>query len=329
MKAILSWALCAGCLLALGLLPARSGEKKDKPKRIVASSAKDAGPDFPFQGEYVGEKSNGDKVAAQVVARGDGQFFIVGYKDGLPGDGWDGQSKIEGTGKLVDGKLLVELKNYKGEIAGGAMSVSDGDTTAKLKTITRKNPTEGMKPPAGAVVLFDGSDTSEWNGGKLVEGELLNPGVTSKKAFKDFSLHLEFRLPFMPDARGQGRANSGLYLQNRYELQILDSFGLAGKVDECGCFYRQVDPLVNMCLPPLAWQTYDIDFTAARFSPEGKRVSPAKVTVKHNGVVIHDNAEIPGSSGGGQKETDTPGPFQLQNHGDPVHFRNIWVVEKK
>jgi hypothetical protein len=328
-KAILSWMLCAACLFALGLLPARSGEKKDKPKRIVATNAKDAGPDYPFQGEYVGEDSNGTKVAAQVVARGGGQFFIVGYKDGLPGDGWDGQSKIEGTGKLVDGKVEIELKSYKGEIANGEMTASDGNTTAKLKKVTRKNPTEGMKPPAGAVVLFDGRNADEWNGGKLVEGDLLNHGVTSKKSFKDFTLHLEFRLPFMPSDRGQGRANSGLYLQNRYELQILDSFGLAGKVDECGCFYRQVDPLVNMCLPPLAWQTYDIDFTAARFGPDGKRVSPAKVTVKHNGVVIHDNAEIPGSSGGGQKESDAPGPFQLQNHGDPVHFRNIWVVEKK
>jgi hypothetical protein len=302
--------------------------KKTQPKRVAFTNEKEAGPDFAIQGEYVGT-ADGIKTGAQVIARGDGKFDVVFFQGGLPGDGFNGKDKVQGTAETRDGKVVVNVKDSKGAIADGVMTVSiDGET--RLKRIVRQSPTVGLKPPAGAVILFDGTEKTaqEWNNGKIVEGNLLDNGVLSKRKFNNFTLHMEFRLPYMPYSTGQGRANSGVYLQNRYELQILDSFGLKGLNNECGGFYQAFDPDVNMCLPPLTWQTYDIDFTAARFDDAGKRLSNCHVLVRHNGVVIHDR-ELKGPSPGGQKEDNTPGGFQLQNHGDPVHFRNIWVLEKR
>ena len=179
------------------------------------------------------------------------------------------------------------------------------------------------------IVLFDGTSADKWNGGHLTEDGLLAVGCTSKQSFKDFQLHIEFQTPFMPTARGQGRGNSGVYLQNRYELQVLDSFGLEGQNNECGGFYQIKTPDVNMCFPPLAWQTYDIDFTAARFDDAGKKTKNAIVNAQHNGVTIHDKFELPHLTPGGlPQEAPGEGPFMLQNHGNPVRFRNIWVVEK-
>ncbi|MGH7128550.1 MAG: 3-keto-disaccharide hydrolase, partial [Planctomycetaceae bacterium] len=140
---------------------------------------------------------------------------------------------------------------------------------------------------------------------------------------------IEFRLPYMPYARGQGRANSGVYLQGRYEVQILDSFGLHGAENECGALYRLRPPDVNMCLPPLAWQTFDIEFHAARFDAAGRKTENARITVLHNGVAIHDNVEILRKTGNGAEEGPDPLPIRLQDHGNPVVFRNIWILDRE
>ena len=154
-------------------------------------------------------------------------------------------------------------------------------------------------------------------------------GCTSKRKFQNFTLHCEFLLPFKPLGRGQDRGNSGVYLQNRYEVQVLDSFGLKGENNECGGIYTKAKPSENMCFPPLVWQTYDMDYQAAKFDESGKKKTKnAVVTIKHNGVVIHDQFEINGSTGGGKPEEPTPGAIQLQGHGNPVFYRNIWIVEK-
>jgi hypothetical protein len=117
-------------------------------------------------------------------------------------------------------------------------------------------------------------------------------------------------------------------VQGRYEVQVLDSFGLEGKNNECGGIYVIADPIVNMCLPPLSWQTYDIDFTAAKYDDAGKKTANARMTVKHNGVVIHDNVDLKDGNPGADKEGPAANGLYLQDHGNPVVFRNIWVVEK-
>jgi hypothetical protein len=161
----------------------------------------------------------------------------------------------------------------------------------------------------------------------LTEDKHLAVGCESRATFGDHTLHIEFRTPFMPHARGQGRGNSGVYIHSRYECQVLDSFGLEGKDNECGGIYSISEPDVNMCLPPLAWQTYDIDFTAARYE-NGKKVKNARVTIKHNGVVIHEDLELSKGTPGKDPEGPEPAGVFLQDHGNPVVFRNVWVVER-
>jgi hypothetical protein len=219
-------------------------------------------------------------------------------------------------------------------VCGGKAVCKDGPSSYELKRVVRKSPTEGVKPPEGAIVLFDGANLDAFRpGARMDERNLLSSlsNSTTKQEFKDYTFHVEFVLPFMPEGRGQGRANSGVYMQGRYEIQVLDSFGLKGLNNECGGFYQQAAPLVNMCYPPLQWQTYDVDFTAARFDASGAKTAPATVTLKHNGVVIHDKRQLRGPTPGGPKSRDEngDGPIFLQAHSNPIFFRNIWIVEKK
>ena len=304
------------------------------PLPLRADDQKVADPDRAVQGEYQGTLRD-NKVGVHIIAEGDGKFALRAYMGGLPGDGWDGKSDLRATGKTADGKVTFEAEGRKvAVIADGKLTAHEGSQeAATFERVERKSPTLGMKPPEGAVVLFDGTNTDAWVKGKMTADKLLTVsgtgGVRSKEKFLDCTMHIEFRLPFMPKARGQGRANSGVYLQDRYECQVLDSFGLKGENNECGGFYQLAAPKVNMCLPPEQWQTYDIDFTAAKFEGD-KKVKKAVVTVKHNGVVIHDKYEFPKITPGGgvSKDDATPGALYFQDHGNPVVFRNVWVVKK-
>lgn len=294
---------------------------------------KDAGPDFATQGEYSGDITQDGqnlKVGVQIIARGEGKFDAVAYPGGLPGDGWDGNEKIRTQGKTENGETKFEGDHATGIVKNGILTVRDksNNVLGELKKVVRKSPTLGQKPPSDAVVLFDGTNVDQWNPGKLAEEMLMGVGTKTKATFGSFTLHLEFRTPFMPAESGQQRGNSGMYLHDQYECQILDSFGLDGLDNECGGLYSVSKPRVNMCFPPLSWQTYDVEMTAPKLDQDGKVVEPAKATIKHNGVVIHENASLKVTPGGGQND-QKPGPLYLQDHGDPVRFRNIWLVEKK
>lgn len=290
-----------------------------------------AGPDFAAQGEYLGE-IGGEKWGGQVIALGDGKFRGIGYKGGLPGAGWNrGDDRKVSEGTTKDGVVTFKAEDHQATLKDGVITLADssGNKLGELKKVERQSPTLGAKPPAGAVVLFDGSTADKFNNGKLVEGNLLGAtNCESKLKLQDHTLHIEFRTPFMPKSFGQARGNSGVYIQSRYECQVLDSFGLEGENNECGGIYSQVKPAVNMCLPPLSWQTYDMEFTAAKYEG-GKKVKNARVTIKHNGVTIYNDLELKSETPGRHKEGPEADAVFLQDHGNPVAFRNIWVVEKK
>lgn len=194
--------------------------------------------------------------------------------------------------------------------------------------------------PADANVLFDGRDFSQWIGedGNSVKWQIADgvmrvvPGsgsIVTKNSFKDFQLHVEFNIPDSPaGAEGQAKGNSGIYIQKRYEVQILDSFGEKPLIDGCGALYKTKAPDKNVCKKSGEWQSYDIFFRAPRWK-DGKKIQNARITVLQNGVVIHNNVDIPDKTGLGQPEGPQPGPIKLQDHGAAVQFRNIWIVPLK
>ena len=297
---------------------------------VDADKAAAEDPDFSIQGEY-GSAKPGAPYGVQVVALGNGGFDAYVLTDGLPGAGWDkSKQRVKLTGKREGGRVnfAAGKGGLSAVLAGGRVGVrKNGRQVAVLSRLVRKSPTLGAKPPAGAVVLFDGTNADAWKKGRM-RGDVLMSGTTSKQTFGDFTAHIEFKLTYKPFARGQGRSNSGVYYQGRYETQVLDSFGLEGKQNECGGIYSIGAPRLNMCFPPLTWQTYDADFTAARYE-RGKKVKHARITVKLNGVVIHEDQECDHSTTASPlREGPEPGPIHLQAHGNQVMYRNIWVVER-
>lgn len=202
---------------------------------------------------------------------------------------------------------------------------SDAFALCVFNKVQRTSPTMGAKPPEGAVVLFDGTSADKFSGGRMTPDGLLMEGATSHQKFQSYTLHLEFLIPYEPSKRGQGRGNSGYYAQGRYEVQILDSFALPPQSNECGGIYGVAAPALPMSYPPLSWQTYDVDFTAAEYK-DGQKVKNARMTVRHNGVEVHRDVEVPhATTAAPVPEGPEPGPIYLQNHGNPVRFRNIWV----
>lgn len=268
---------------------------------------------FKLMGEYTG-KLDGKEVGVQATVLNDGSFLVATYNGGLPGDKWD-KSKIDSKVMKID--QVKEL-------------------TGKLEKVERVSPTMGAKAPENAYMVFPDDFTN-------VKDGLLHAGGQTRKEVGSFKMHIEFMLPFKPgrNPSNQDRGNSGVYIFNNYEIQVIDSFALdfvaennAIKMESsnkqwCGCLYKMKLADVNMAFPALTWQTYDIEFTAPEFDGD-KKVKNAVLTVYHNGIKIHDNYELKSGTGAGAKRKQlAKGPIYFQNHGNPTVFRNVWIVEKK
>ena len=198
-----------------------------------------------------------------------------------------------------------------------------------------------VPPPKGAVVLFDGTSLDSWTkkDGKKAEWKITDSAmegfkghgdiVTKEKFGGRLTLHVEFRVPYEPKGEGQGRGNSGVYVQGRYEVQILDSYGLKSKNNDCAAIYEVHAPSVNACKAPTVWQSFDIEFTAPKFDGKNK-TEPARMTLHHNGVKVHDDVVIDkdNTRAGAGGDPSQPGPILLQDHGHPVQFRNVWLSQK-
>jgi hypothetical protein len=217
------------------------------------------------------------------------------------------------------------------------LSMAGGITGCAEKQLSRGI---GAKPVDGAIMLFDGTSFDNWTNGnsgpaqwEIVDGAMeIVPdtiSIITKEKFRDIRLHVEFSVPLLPDeAQGPYRGNSGVYIQRRYEIQILDSYGKESKSRDCGAIYGFKPPDKNVCRKPEQWQSYDILFRAARFTGEGveaKKVENARITVYHNSVLIHDDVEVPNKTGRGKPEGPEDAPILFQSQGQRIKFRNIWV----
>lgn len=294
-----------------------------------------------WEGTFTSKDWNGKPISAQIIDEGKGEyraFLEIGQDKKVMVTGEAGKKGAQFSGKAyldaeIGGACNIECKVADGKLTG-RFSGRKSPGPFEMARVVKKSPSLGAKPPDGAVVLFDGTNVDAWNFKKtpweLVEGGAMEirPGDTfSKQEFGDCKIHLEFRTPFMPRARGQGRGNSGVYIQGMYEVQVLDSFGLAPADNGCGGIYKKAVPKVNACLPPMEWQTYDIAWRAPRFNEAGQKTENARITLEHNGVLIHDDVELDGRCGGGLPgEEGKTGSLLLQDHSNRVQFRNIWIL---
>jgi len=315
--------------------------------------------DIPaFMGDWEGrfDDQNGDtQLAARIIGLGDDLYRI----QLLPEFDKRAGNYLEVDVKEQDGRLQFEEEGWTGTVVAdqfkGRAMVKGKKRSYLLRKTERKSPTLAMEPPGGAVVLFDGSGLDKWehpgmtgekpvwkleedaaiitSGLKKVNGKRQKNDLVTKRLFKDIELHLEFKLPYCPEKRDQGRCNSGIFLQDFYEVQILDSYGLGGLWNECGALYKMAPPKVNMCAPPGQWQTYDIIYLMPRYNSSGERTKNAIVTVRHNGKIIHNQTEIvhPTAHSSKRRKTDIApegaAPIKIQDHGNSIQFRNIWVKE--
>lgn len=286
-------------------------------------------------GEFVGVIQTGDEqfspLGLQLRPLGPGNFEAVQFIGGLPGqEGYQSDQVLQLSGRRYEEYMTLTGGPWVIVVEKDHCLVLDrfGTSLGRLERIQRGSPTMGARPPKGATVLFDGSSLEQFTNGKMTDDGLLMAGADVLPMFQDFNLHVEFRLPYMPNSDDQARGNSGCYLQSRYEVQILDSFAQLPLFNGAASLYRIKAPDLNMSFPPLVWQTYDIVFTAPRWAADGSKLRNARLTVWHNGVKVHDDTEVPSKTGAGREEEPTLLPIRFQDHRDPVVFRNIWIIDR-
>ena len=273
--------------------------------------------DDAFLGNYEGvlkaDRSQTARAMAKVIAEGPAYYRVVVQAEPLATGDAPAQFEIFGIRQGAKVNLFgrANALSWHGTLSDDNLTADPGYYGLGLeqRKTTKRSPTELAKPPAGAVVLLPYSpgqapDTSAWKGGSWKpqeDGSLqCDPGkgsITTKQNFGDMKLHLEFWLPLMAESFGQGRANSGVIINNIYEVQVLDSFGLVPSAGDCGAVYDQTRPKVNASFPPEQWQTYDITFRAPRMTDDASVKEKARVTVDLNGVRVQDQTVIEGATG--------------------------------
>lgn len=323
---MLAWMLMLGS-------QAQAWEKKEFKKVFPEKGA-------AFMGAYVGQWEHEDTIpeaAAMVIGMGGNKYRVIVTTQ------LDMRAPIQldKVFKAKKGKIKIKEGHFYGVISekDGTFIGGRGDEkTFVMEKTDRLSPYMHRLPPDGADVLYKGEGFDAWQdptGWVELDNKVMmvTPDggyLISKKAYTDVTLHVEFRLSYMPKKRGQGRSNSGVFISDEYEIQVLDSFGIGGLYNECGALYKTSAPRVNATFPPLQWQTYDIVFKNAVYDEETKKIINPRITVWHNGVLVHSDEElpwVPGHSAKDRAETHhlKSGHIRLQAHNDFVQYRNVWV----
>ncbi len=307
-----------------------------------------------YEGDFTEDAAANYDIRAQVVGLSATKYKVVFFlsESGGPELRVEAEGKRKSIGKDKDDKPLYGPVSFEGDLdVDGTMMPMEGtidkeaftgtidtaDGAFALKRVFNEPPTLGKKAPAGALPLMDGTKETWLNQWEAVDGpwcfqsdgsvEVCSKSNKTKQELGSGLYHIEFRTPYMPTERYQGRGNSGVYILGRYEVQVLDSFGTIPAWDLVGGIYKVAIPEADAALPPLQWQTYDITFTAPEFDASGKKTKDAIINVVHNGITVHDNLVLPDCTPGGLTSVEgTSGSLMFQHHGNPVRFRNVWFL---